>query len=69
MTAPFITSLILLAGICVGFGILYLFMGWRRAQEQLGAAMNEALAAAQIWLEKTVPQEVGAEGEVQDSDE
>ncbi len=34
MMLPFNTSLILVAGICAGFGILYLFVGWRRARDK-----------------------------------
>lgn len=35
MMTPFTTSLVLVAGICAGFGILYLFVGWRRARDKI----------------------------------
>ncbi len=34
MTTPFITSLAVAAGIALGFGLLYLFIAWRRVQQK-----------------------------------
>ena len=34
MTSPFTASLLFVAGICAGFGILYLFIGWRRTHDK-----------------------------------
>ncbi len=59
MTTPFITSLAVVAGVALGFGLLYLFVAWRRVQQKglylafaafalsYGAATLAALASYQ----------------------